>query len=103
MTSRAYFRTRFFKLGHDPMYAGKVNSANTTMVATVPISGRAIVVEGSDMPGLTVVVITATPATRSVAEGEAILHGSVSHGEGADADWSSRFDWSEVKAALWLA
>ncbi|MCZ6740421.1 MAG: hypothetical protein O7C01_11735 [Actinobacteria bacterium] len=103
MTSRGYFRARFFKLGHDPMYAGRVDSAKTTMVATDPISGRAVVAEGSDMPGLTVVVINATSATRSVDEGEAILNGFISPGKGDHADRSSRFDWSEVKAALWRA
>ena len=100
MKPRAYFRTRFFKLGHDPMYEGKVDSANTTRVATVPISGRAVVVEGSDMPGLMVMVINATPATRSADEGEAILHGSISHMEGVHADRTSRFDWPEADAAL---
>ena len=100
MKPRAYFRTRFFKLGHDPMSSGRVDSAITTVVATVPISGRVPVVVEPRPSAQRVMVEHAALGTCTTSAGEANTHGMLPDMEGVDADRTSRFDWPEAEAAL---
>ena len=87
-------------LDHDPMNSGRADSAITTVVATVPISGRVPVVVESRPSARWLMVEHATLGTYTTGAGEANTLGMLPDMGDVDADRTSRFDWPEAEAAL---